>query len=88
VLTAPDAPVADEREWAVSDAIDLLDADAPPPVGDVSDPAAPPQVLDFEFELPPAAGSVAAPPISRGPRPRSSGPSSRCRPTWRSRWFR
>jgi len=67
VLTAPDAPVADEREWAVSDAIDLLDADAPPPVGDVSDPAAPPQVLDFEFELPPAAGSVAAPPDLAGP---------------------
>ena len=67
VLTAPDAPVADEPEWVVADAIDLLDADAPSPADDVPDPAAPPQVLDFEFELPSAAGSVAAPLEPAGP---------------------
>ena len=80
-LTAPtpDDFVTQGGDEPVSDAMDLadevlFDADAPV-AGEILDAAAPPepqaplQVLDFEFELPPAVGSAAVPLEPAAPEP-------------------
>ncbi|MEZ5605844.1 MAG: Hpt domain-containing protein [Burkholderiaceae bacterium] len=82
VLAAPtpETPLVESRDWPASDVMDLVelqfDADAlivedgtPDPAGTPA-PETPLQVLDFEFELPPAVGETTS--LAVAPEPEAS----------------